>query len=504
MGKSAEVEAIHKLRLTWALQPTQCRNSSAELGYMNFPLADLRSIADQLGDALGSALGGGAQMGLSHPELVDALGVVERLGRVTDAARLALAGEVGRRADSEFGDDAITVQFGCGSAQELLERATLVSATTARSRLRDAKAITGRVTLTGQARPAPLEHARAALVSGRLSADALSTIVDALRPLLGRCSGDELAAAEFELVGAAVGDAEAPACGIHELKIMATTWALFLDPDGTLPDDEYATRMRGVRISRRSNRGLRRISGDVTDEVAAQFDRLVDAHLNPRVQDRGPRFAEARAEDTPDDCVLDPRTIDQKRHDAFASILSAAAGAAATPTLGGAAPTLIVTTTEEDLAAPNGVAFVESAGGPVTVSATFARHVGCHGTIHRLTLAANGAIRALHIEDRIFNHWQRKAIGARDGGCIIPGCTVPAAWCEVHHVTDWAKGGPTSVDNGVLLCWHHHHGIETSGWEIRMVDGMPQVRPPGWVDPQRRWRGPNRLLLHELRRARSA
>jgi hypothetical protein len=474
---------------------------------MNFPLADLEGIADLLGDTLTSALLGEAQRDLSHRELVDALGVVERLGRVTDAARLALAGEVGRRADSEFGDDAITRQFGCGSAQELVERVTLVSAVTARARLRDAKAITGRVTLTGQARPAPLEHARMAVAAGRLSADALTTIVDALRPLLGRCTVEEIEAAEVELVGAAVGSVEAPACGIHELKVMATTWALFLDPDGTLPDEEHARKARGIRISRRSYRGLRRISGDLTDDVAAQFDRLLDAHLNPRVQDRGPRFVDAAVQDASDKAaerVLDPRTIDQKRHDAFASVLSVAAGAAATPTLGGAAPTLIVTTTAEDLADPDGVAFVESAGGPVPVPASFARHAGCHGTIHRLTLAGNGAIKALVVEDRVFNHWQRKAIGARDGGCIIPGCTVPAAWCEVHHVVDWAKGGPTTVDNGVLLCWHHHHGIETSGWEIRMVDGVPRVRPPGWIDPQRRWRGPNRLLLDQLRRARSA
>ncbi|MGU3647082.1 DUF222 domain-containing protein [Microbacterium sp. C23T] len=474
---------------------------------MNFPLTELRSVADLLGDTLGAALGGQALRGLSHGELVAALGVVEQLGRVTDAARLVLAGEVGRRADSEFGDDRITAQFGCASAQELVERSTGVSAATARARLRDAKAVTGRVTLTGQTRPAPLEHARAALTAGRLSADALTTIVDALRPLLGRCTVDEIAAAEGELVAAAIGDTGQPGCGIHELTVMATTWALYLDPDGTLPDEEYAQRVRGIRISRRAYRGLRRISGDVTADVAAQFDRLLDAHLNPRVQDRGPRFVDADTEAASDEAaerVGDPRTVDQKRHDAFASILTAAAGAAATPTLGGAAPTLIVTTTAEDLAAPGGVAFVESAGGPVPVPASFARHVGCHGTIHRLTLTGTGAITALHIEDRVFNHWQRKAIGARDGGCIIPGCTVPAAWCEVHHVIDWAKGGPTTVDNGVLLCWHHHHGIETSGWEIRMVDGLPQVRPPGWIDPQRRWRGPNRLLLDQLRRARSA
>jgi hypothetical protein len=115
-----------------------------------------------------------------------------------------------------------------------------------------------------------------------------------------------------------------------------------------------------------------------------------------------------------------------------------------------------------------------------------------------------GDIKALTVTDRVFTHWQRKAIGARDGGCIIPGCCIRAAWCEVHHVIDHAKGGPTAVDNGVLLCWHHHRTIETSGWEIRMVDGVPRVRPPTWVDPVRQWRAANRVLQRSLERKRSA
>ncbi|TFC53126.1 HNH endonuclease, partial [Cryobacterium sp. TMT2-17-1] len=74
------------------------------------------------------------------------------------------------------------------------------------------------------------------------------------------------------------------------------------------------------------------------------------------------------------------------------------------------------------------------------------------------------------------------------GGCIIPGCTVPAAWCEVHHVTPWHRGGKTEIDNGVLLCWYHHHSIDTSGWNIRMIRGTPQVRAPYCYDPTRTWR----------------
>ena len=33
---------------------------------------------------------------------------------------------------------------------------------------------------------------------------------------------------------------------------------------------------------------------------------------------------------------------------------------------------------------------------------------------------------------------------------------MPADWTEVHHLLAWYHGGPTNVDNGLLLCrWHH-------------------------------------------------
>jgi hypothetical protein len=80
--------------------------------------------------------------------------------------------------------------------------------------------------------------------------------------------------------------------------------------------------------------------------------------------------------------------------------------------------------------------------------------------------------------NRTFSGHQRRAITARDGACIIPGCHVPASWCEIHHVQEHAKGGPTHTDNGVPLCWWHHRTIDFSGWEIRMVEGMPEVRAP--------------------------
>jgi hypothetical protein len=108
--------------------------------------------------------------------------------------------------------------------------------------------------------------------------------------------------------------------------------------------------------------------------------------------------------------------------------------------------------------------------------------------IQRVRIDRAGRIRSLGTEERVFNRHQRRAIALRDGACIIPGCAVPAGWCEIHHVEDHALGGPTHTDNGVLLCWYHHRHLDTSGWIIRMNMGVPEVRAPNWIDSHPRWR----------------
>jgi len=57
---------------------------------------------------------------------------------------------------------------------------------------------------------------------------------------------------------------------------------------------------------------------------------------------------------------------------------------------------------------------------------------------------------------RIFTEGQRLAMIARDLGCSFPGCTAPPAWCQAHHITDFAITRRTSVDDGTLLCGLHH------------------------------------------------
>ena len=78
---------------------------------------------------------------------------------------------------------------------------------------------------------------------------------------------------------------------------------------------------------------------------------------------------------------------------------------------------------------------------------------------------------------------QRRALTARDVSCVARGCTRPPAMCDVHHLTARADGGPTTLNNLVLLCRRHHvlwHlGKLTIGdLHVPWMD-RPTTRPPG-------------------------
>ena len=53
---------------------------------------------------------------------------------------------------------------------------------------------------------------------------------------------------------------------------------------------------------------------------------------------------------------------------------------------------------------------------------------------------------------------------SKDRGCSRPGCTVPGYQCQVHHVTDWAKGGLTDIDDLTLACGKDNRLVTENGW----------------------------------------
>jgi hypothetical protein len=68
----------------------------------------------------------------------------------------------------------------------------------------------------------------------------------------------------------------------------------------------------------------------------------------------------------------------------------------------------------------------------------------------------------------------------RDRHCAAPGCTVPPAGCQVHHIRPRSKGGITKLTNLLLLCsFHHLILVHEWHWTITLnADGTTTMTSP--------------------------
>ncbi|TQM54586.1 HNH endonuclease signature motif containing protein [Humibacillus xanthopallidus] len=84
------------------------------------------------------------------------------------------------------------------------------------------------------------------------------------------------------------------------------------------------------------------------------------------------------------------------------------------------------------------------------------RRMACDAQIIPMVLGGDSKPLDVGQRRRLFTRSQRLALGVRDKGCSWQGCTMPPSWCDAHHVTHWALGGPTDLLNAALLCPRHH------------------------------------------------
>lgn len=450
---------------------------------------------------------------LSNTDLITAVQTAEALGRLVDTLRVEVAHEVDARTMKKpaEAEHSLAHSLGFPNANALLQQVTLVSPATVAKRLRTAKPCTPRVSLHGEELPAKHPHIGAAFRAGAMSLDAVEVLTSRFQKLsptvphdyidyveqvlVSHATGNTCTDTAFDDLGAGVPQGS-PGHPLHagDLKVLADAWMAVLDQEGSEPREEEITR-RYFTIGTEHD-GLVRVHGALLPEVAATLGRTIDAIVNPRAgknRDGASNVGFVTTDDNGDrnetEQFRDERTHAQKRHDAFATIVNTAMKHADMPSYNGEALSLTIQVTEDDLTNPQGPAWVHDAHGTLTPLPTAAaRHAGCTGGLLRVTQDGTEQIKQLETHDRVFNAHQRKAILLRDGGCIIPGCTQPAPWCEVHHVTKWSKGGKTHTGNGVALCWYHHRYIEQHEWDIRMVDGIPEVKAPPWLDPNQKWR----------------
>ncbi|MET9023035.1 DUF222 domain-containing protein [Actinopolymorpha sp. NPDC004070] len=130
--------------------------------------------------------------------------------------------------------------------------------------------------------------------------------------------------------------------------------------------------------------------------------------------------------------------------------------------------------------------YLGSDGKPI--SAATVRRLACEADLIPVVLGGDGQVLDLGRSDRFFREHQRRALAIRDGShCHFPGCNIPEPRCITHHMTAWDHGGPTDLNNGVLLCRYRHGTVHHKGWQVRMgTHGHPEYVPPEWVDRQQR------------------
>ncbi len=180
-----------------------------------------------------------------------------------------------------------------------------------------------------------------------------------------------------------------------------------------------------------------------------------------------------------DEVVIDPELPTPVRHGVAFTQLLEALRADALPTVAGADITVVVTMRLDQLVADLDEVGVATLDTGTRISAGEARRLAC---AHRVVPAVLGGASVpldLGRSRRLHTRAQRLALALRDRGCTASGCDRPPALCHAHHDVPWSHDGGTSVDNGRLLCGHHHRRVHDPAYHHR-------IRPDGKVEFHRR------------------
>ncbi|MFC0437667.1 HNH endonuclease signature motif containing protein [Kutzneria buriramensis] len=241
---------------------------------------------------------------------------------------------------------------------------------------------------------------------------------------------------------------------IHQFRLAAKRILVLLDQDGPEPKDDLAQPKREFHYGSRPD-GSVAFRGTIDQESGA----LLAALISP--------LAKPTADDT--------RTTPQRQGDAFTEIIELAAGSDKLPDEGGERPHLAITMNATEFLQHIGMAEIQG-GDPI--DAESARRIACDSTTYRMIIDNNSAPINIGRSTRTIPNTIRRALIIRDKGCAFPGCHRRPRQCHAHHVTHWADGGWTSLDNLVLLCSTHHRMIHHSKWTVKIIDRQPVFTPP--------------------------
>ncbi len=224
-------------------------------------------------------------------------------------------------------------------------------------------------------------------------------------------------------------------------------WVAGVDPDGTL-DEAADVRRRFTMASGLDGRV--HLRGDL-DAVGGEYLHAALAALM-----NGDRLAG------------DTRGHAERQGDALVALARGALDGGSLPDVRGERPHVRVAIDWQALCAARGAAGVSggSLGWAGPICPETARRLACDAGVVRVVTGPDGLPLDVSRAQRTATAAIRRAVEIRDGQCVFAGCDALPEWCDVHHVVHWAHGGPTSCDNGALLCERHHTACHEGGFSV--------------------------------------
>lgn len=426
---------------------------------------------------------------IADSELLLAQRQLGDIRRAVDACAAFIAGEVGHRSRADLGYGGLAQRQGFRTAEALVQHSTQSTSREA-STLVQVGAIVREATtpadfLTADGTPVRepwLGDVGAAVSAGSLSIEAARAIRSGLgvptpddRP--GTTADDLARAAVVLLLEAATLNADKIYRRARELRDD-------LDEAGIADRERSIHEQRSVRISKQGN-GLPRITITPDIESAVFWTDVIDKITSPRRG--GPRFVSESETSWADAVENDNRSTEQYLHDSITELLRLAVSADTTRSraiVGSRQPSVRVLVTGQALGARAGHGRIEGCDLPVSIESV--ERIACESGTQLMCFSTDGRALDVGREQRLYDGRQRKALAARDGGCMWGDCERAPGFCEAHHILHWARDyGETNIDDGILLCRYHHLLLHNNHWEIVREDSAYWLIPPADVDPSR-------------------
>jgi hypothetical protein len=403
---------------------------------------------------------------LTHPEQLTVIARLETLQRRSPA--------VAHRLINSLAAQASPAELGGTSLADVLATRLRISRTEARRRIADAEDLGPRAAISGEPLAPWLPATAAAQQSAQLNSEHVRIIRNFFDHLPASIDAATREAAEADL--ARLGGQLGP----EQLRKAAERLAALLDQDGSIDDADRA-RQRGITIGRQGPDGMSAINGLLDPEARATLDAVLAKLAAPGMCNPDGQTPCVDGQPSGQAIQADLRSTAQRNHDA---VKAAARAVLASGQLGqhnGLPVTVIVSTTLAELESGAGQAVT---GGGTLLPMSDVIRMASHSH-HYLAIFDKHTACALYLgrTRRTASPGQRIVLHAKDRGCTHPGCTAPGYQCEVHHVDEWATGGPTDIDGLTMACGPHNRLIAPGGWTTRKRhDGRTEWIPPPHLD----------------------